>query len=37
VVARFVAWCFFAEAVGPAQWIGGAIVLAGIWIAKTAS
>src|SRR6187549_2393650 len=37
VVAAFVAWLLFAEAVGPAQWIGGAIVLAGIWIAKRAS
>ena len=37
VVAAFVAWLLFAEAVGPAQWIGGAIVLAGIWIAKKAS
>jgi drug/metabolite transporter (DMT)-like permease len=37
VVAAFVAWLLFAEAVGAAQWIGGAIVLAGIWIAKRAS
>ena len=37
VVAAFVAWLLFAEAVGPAQWIGGAIVLAGIWIARKAS
>ena len=37
VVAAFAAWLLFAEAVGPAQWIGGAIVLAGIWIAKRAS
>lgn len=37
VVAALAAWLLFAEAVGPAQWIGGAIVLAGIWIAKRAS
>jgi drug/metabolite transporter (DMT)-like permease len=37
VVAAFVAWLLFSEAVGPAQWIGGAIVLAGIWLAKRAS
>jgi drug/metabolite transporter (DMT)-like permease len=37
VVAAFVAWLLFAEAVGPAQWIGGAIVLTGIWLAKRAS
>jgi drug/metabolite transporter (DMT)-like permease len=37
VVAALAAWVLFGEAVGPAQWIGGAIVLAGIWIAKRAS
>jgi drug/metabolite transporter (DMT)-like permease len=37
VVAALAAWVLFNEAVGPAQWIGGAIVLAGIWIAKKAS
>ena len=37
VVAAAAAWALFGEAVGPAQWIGGAIVLAGIWIAKKAS
>ena len=37
VVAALLAWILFAEAVGPAQWIGGAIVLAGIWISKRAS
>ena len=37
VVAAFVAWQLFGEAVGPAQFIGGAVVLAGIWIAKKAS
>ena len=37
VVAAFVAWLLFGEAVGAAQWIGGGIVLAGIWIARRAS
>ena len=37
VVAALAAWALFGEAVGPAQWIGGAIVLAGIWLAKKGS
>jgi drug/metabolite transporter (DMT)-like permease len=37
VVAAAAAWAIFGEAVGPAQWVGGAIVLAGIWVAKRAS
>jgi drug/metabolite transporter (DMT)-like permease len=37
VVAALAAWAIFGEAVGTAQWIGGAIVLAGIWIAKRSS
>jgi drug/metabolite transporter (DMT)-like permease len=37
VVAAFVAWRLFGEAVGPAQFIGGAVVLAGIWLAKKGS
>lgn len=37
VVAAAAAWAIFGEAVGAAQWIGGAIVLAGIWMAKRAS
>jgi drug/metabolite transporter (DMT)-like permease len=37
VMATLFAWWLFGEAVGPAQLIGGAIVLAGIWIAKKAS
>jgi len=37
VVAALAAWAIFGEAVGAAQWIGGAIVLAGIWIARKAS
>src|SRR5512140_359764 len=34
VMASLYAWVLFREAVSPAQWIGGAIVLAGIWLAK---
>lgn len=37
VVAALAAWAIFGEAVGPPQLVGGAIVLAGIWIAKRAS
>ena len=37
VVAAFLAWQLFGEPVGPAQFIGGAVVLAGIWIARRAS
>jgi drug/metabolite transporter (DMT)-like permease len=37
VVAALAAWAIFGEAVGPAQLVGGAIVLAGIWIARRAS
>jgi len=37
VMATLFAWWLFGEAVGPTQWIGGAIVLAGIWLAKRAS
>ena len=37
VVAALAAWAIFGEAVGPAQLVGGAIVLAGIWVAKRAS
>ena len=37
VVAALAAWAIFAEAVGPAQLIGGAIVLTGIWLAKKGS
>ena len=37
VVAAAAAWMIFAEPVGPAQFIGGAIVLAGIWLAKKGS
>jgi drug/metabolite transporter (DMT)-like permease len=37
VMATLFAWWLFGEAVGPAQFIGGVIVLGGIWIAKRAS
>jgi len=37
VMASLYAWILFREAVGPAQWIGGAIVLGGIWLAKRGS
>ena len=37
VVAAFAAWAIFSEPVGALQFIGGAIVLAGIWLAKKGS
>lgn len=37
VVAAFVAWRLFGEAVGAQQFIGGAVVLAGIWLARRGS
>jgi drug/metabolite transporter (DMT)-like permease len=37
VVATFVAWLLFAEPVGWPQFVGGAIVLAGIWLSKRGS
>jgi drug/metabolite transporter (DMT)-like permease len=37
VVAALAAWVIFNEAVGPMQFVGGAIVLAGIWMAKKGS
>jgi drug/metabolite transporter (DMT)-like permease len=37
VVAALAAWAIFGEAIGAAQFAGGAIVLAGIWVAKRAS
>ena len=37
VVAALAAWAIFGEAVGSAQLIGGAIVLAGIWLARKGS
>jgi drug/metabolite transporter (DMT)-like permease len=37
VVAALAAWAIFGEAIGPAQLVGGAIVLTGIWVAKKGS
>jgi drug/metabolite transporter (DMT)-like permease len=37
VVAALAAWMIFAEPVGPMQFAGGAIVLAGIWLARKGS
>ena len=37
VVAAMAAWVLFGEAVGPAQWAGGAVVLTGIWLARRGS
>ncbi|MGZ5040775.1 MAG: DMT family transporter [Usitatibacter sp.] len=37
VMAALFAWILFGEAIGAAQYLGGAIVLAGIWIARRGS
>ena len=37
VMAALFAWTLFGEAIGTAQFAGGAIVLAGIWIARKSS
>ena len=37
VMAAAFAWILFGEAIGPAQFAGGVIVLAGIWIARRGS
>ena len=37
VMAALFAWILFHEAIGPAQYLGGAIVLAGIWLARRGS
>ncbi len=37
VMAALFAWALFAEAIGPAQFAGGAIVLGGIWLARRGS
>jgi drug/metabolite transporter (DMT)-like permease len=37
VMAALFAWWLFGEAIGPAQLIGGAIVLGGIWLARKGS
>ncbi|MGH8772828.1 MAG: EamA family transporter, partial [Burkholderiales bacterium] len=34
VTAAIFAWALFGEAIGPIQFVGGAIVLAGIWLAR---
>ena len=37
VMAAIFAWLLFGEAIGPLQFIGGAIVLAGIYLSKRGS
>jgi len=37
VMAALFAWALFGEAIGAAQFVGGAIVLSGIWLAKRGS
>jgi drug/metabolite transporter (DMT)-like permease len=37
VMATFFAWALFKEPVGPIQYVGGAVVLAGIWLSKRGS
>ena len=37
VMAALFAWLLFHEAIGPAQWIGGAMVLCGIYVARRGS
>jgi drug/metabolite transporter (DMT)-like permease len=37
VMAALFAWALFGEAIGPMQFAGGAVVLAGIWIARRGS
>jgi len=37
VMATIFAWWLFGEAIGAAQFVGGAVVLAGIWLAKRGS
>jgi drug/metabolite transporter (DMT)-like permease len=37
VMASLFAWFIFAEAIGPLQFVGGAVVLAGIWLARRGS
>jgi drug/metabolite transporter (DMT)-like permease len=37
VVAALAAWMLFGERVGPAQFVGGAVVLTGIWLARRGS
>jgi drug/metabolite transporter (DMT)-like permease len=37
VIATLLAWWLFDELPGPALWAGGAMVLAGVWLATTGS
>jgi drug/metabolite transporter (DMT)-like permease len=37
VMAAIFAWIIFGEAIGPVQFVGGAVVLAGIWLARRGS
>ena len=37
VMASLFAWALFGEAIGAAQFVGGAVVLSGIWLAKRGS
>jgi drug/metabolite transporter (DMT)-like permease len=37
VMAALFAWALFGEAIGPVQFTGAAIVLAGIWISRKGS
>jgi drug/metabolite transporter (DMT)-like permease len=37
VMAALFAWVLFGEALGAMQFIGGAVVLAGIWLARRGS
>jgi drug/metabolite transporter (DMT)-like permease len=37
VMATLFAWILFGEMVGPVQFVGGAVVLAGIWVARRGS
>lgn len=36
VAAALFGWLFFDEAIAPLQWVGGALILTGIWIARPA-
>jgi drug/metabolite transporter (DMT)-like permease len=36
-MAAIFAWALFGEAIGAAQFVGGAVVLAGIWLARRGS
>lgn len=37
VMATLFAWWLFGEAIGPVQFVGGAVVLAGIWLSRKGS